>query len=144
MTKKLLLRQVHPAHLTNGLSSAAFRPTPRDEGKLSVDCAGISNPQTSYELHIKKTRLTADGTRVQLESAGTWAFSRETCAEEKLSVCADPVTAEPSQPDNLAHHLVDFSSLLAQGQKKADLVAKRLRNEAQEIGRLWPLLVPSD
>lgn len=136
--KKLLLRQVHPVHLKNGLSSGAFRPTPNDEDKLSVDCGNMTVPRASYELHLSKTRVLPNGDRVQLQTAGTWAISREICAAEKLTVLPDAIPSDGKQPENSAHHLVDFSSIEGKPKKKNDTVAKRLRQNALVHGKLWP------
>lgn len=139
MKKDLLLRQVHPAHNRNGLSSSAFRPTPRDEDMLSVDCGNLTDSQAAYELHKQKTKLNSSHQREYLETAGTWAFTREICASESLNISADPVKDEPYQPDNPAHHLVDFSTIAGKPNKKNDTAAKRLRQKALETGRLWPI-----
>lgn len=136
--KNLLFRQVHPAHFKNGLSSGAFRPTPNDHDKLSVDCGSMTTADASYELHLKKTKSLADGTRKNLETVGTWAITREVCAANQLPVSADPVEEDEFQPENLAHHLVDFSGISGKPTKKNDTVAKRLKQKAMEIGQLWP------
>lgn len=141
MTKDILLRQVHPAHFPNNtLSSGAFRPTPSDKDQLSVDCGNMTTPELSFELHLKKTRENSDGTIVHLETVGTWGFTRDLCHTENLHVLPDPIVGDNAQPDNIAHHLVDFSSISgANPKKKNDTVAKRLRQQALEIGQLWPI-----
>lgn len=134
---KILLRQVHPAHNENGLSSGAFRPTPNDKGFLSVDCSEIFTAQVSYETHLKKTKPAKDGVgREYLKTDGTWAIARECCTTESLPVNPDPIENEEHQPDNLAHHLIDFN-----GVEKKDIrnVAKRFKEKAEKIGRLWPV-----
>lgn len=131
-----LFRQVHPSHLINGLSSGAFRPTPNDEEKLSVDCANMTSAKASYELHLQKTKALPSGDRVPLETSGTWAINRDICETENLPVIPDPIENEPFQPDNSAHHLVDFSTAAAPASKKT--IAKRLRLKAAELGKLWP------
>ena len=136
--KDFLFRQVHPCHFQNGLSSGAFRPTPNDKDMLSVDCGNMTTAEASYNLHLTKTKQLPDGSRVALESAGTWAITRDVCATNSLSVTADPLIATESQPANTAHHLVDFSGIAGKPSKKNDTVAKRLKQRALEIGRLWP------
>lgn len=137
--KDLLFRQVHPHHFKNGLSSGAFRPTPNDEDMLSVDCGGMTTAEGSYKLHLKKTKELPDGSLVALETAGTWAITRGSCAEENLPVIADPLKETENQPANAAHHLVDFSGLKGNPKRKNDTVAKRLKQRALENGRLWPI-----
>lgn len=141
MNKDILLRQVHPTHFSNNtLSSGAFRPTPSDKDQLSVDCGNMTTPKLSFELHKKKTRKNSDGTIVHLETVGTWGFTRDLCHTENLRVLPDPIVDDTSQPNNIAHHLVDFSSITGENpKKKNDTVAKRLRRQALEIGQLWPI-----
>jgi hypothetical protein len=136
--KDFLLRQVHPTHFKNGLSSGAFRPTPNDGDMLSVDCGNMTTAEASYNLHLTKTKSLADGNRVPLETAGAWAITRELCASNGLPVSADPLTGIEFQPDNAAHHLVDFSGIAGNPPKKNNTVAKRLKQRALEIGCLWP------
>ncbi len=138
MTKDLLYRQVHPTHSTNGLSSVAFRPTPSDQDQLSVDCSNLTSPQEAFELHQKKTKEGPNGERIPLETAGTWGFSRASCDEHNLVVKSDPIKGDEYQPDNEAHHLVDFSSIEGNPKNKNKTVAKRLREEAEVFGRLHP------
>lgn len=137
--KDLLFRQVHPTHFKNGLSSGAFRPTPNDGDMLSVDCGNMTTAEASYNLHLTKTKQLADGIRVPLETAGAWAITRELCASNGLPVSADPLIGIEHQPDNAAHHLMDFSGLAGNSSKKNDIVAKRLKQRALEIGCLWPV-----
>jgi hypothetical protein len=137
MTNRLF-RQVHPNHLKNGLSSAAFRPTPSDKDMLSVDCARLTTAETSFQLHLTKTKKLADGSRANLETAGTWAITREICTENELAVTPDPVKRSEFQPANEAHHLVDFSTIAGNPSRKNENVSKRLKQVAVEIGRLWP------
>lgn len=134
----VLFRQVHPAHIKGELSSAAFRPTPRDEDKMSVDCSSLTTAEDSYDLHRKKTRTLASGDCVALETAGTWAVDRKTCTDELLCVVPDPIAPTAKQPANPAHHLVDFSQIRGNPKRKNDTVAKRLKQNALKYGRLWP------
>lgn len=138
MSAKLLFRQIHPSLARNGLSSSAFRPAPRDDDKLSVDCSDMTNAEASYKLHIQKTKIAPDGTKVRLESAGTWAITRDICTVEQLAVTPDPIAKQADQPENLAHHLIDFSKITGQVKDKNAMVAKRLRLEAAKLGKLWP------
>lgn len=133
-----LYRQVHPTHLRNGLSSGAFRPTPSDEDQLSVDCANLTTPEASYELHKRKTKFDKEGKAIPLETAGTWAFTRDDCRTEGLTVLANAIESQPGQPDNPAHHLVDFSTISGNPKRKNENVSKRLRLSAEKIGKLWP------
>lgn len=144
MNNNLLFRQVHPTHHIKELSSGAFRPTPSDEDKLSVDCASMTSAEDSYNRHLKKTKLDkSTGQRVNLQTIGTWAFSRPVAAQENLVVSHAPVKDVEHQPDNAAHHLVDFSSIKPKNPNKPLLknenVAKRLKADALKHGKKWPL-----
>ena len=124
----LLLRQIHPDHLPDGrgVSSAAFRPTPKDEGKLSVDCGNMTSPQAAHDLHLKKG----------FKTSGTWGITREECASEQLNVLPDPISKSVDGIGNPAHHVVVFPS---EKRKSNRNIAKRLRDKAVDRGRLWPL-----
>lgn len=139
---KVLFRQVHPKLNENGLSSSAFRPTPSDLDKLSVDCSEMTTAEESFQLHKKKTKKLEDGTVENLETDGAWPIERSLCAAENLQVEPDPVKGDPDQPDNKAHHLIDYTRITASPKgnpkNKNSAVAKRLRARAQELGRCWP------
>ena len=63
----LLLRQVHSKFFPNGqLSSQAFFPFPKDNGKLSVYDERLISPAQSFEHYTQKQRL---------ESVGLWGVS---------------------------------------------------------------------
>jgi hypothetical protein len=48
--EELLFRQVHPSFVRDGRpSSQAFRPTPKDDRKLSVARGALTTPAASYE-----------------------------------------------------------------------------------------------
>ncbi|MEC5129547.1 hypothetical protein VSU19_22490 [Verrucomicrobiales bacterium BCK34] len=108
----LLYRQVHPSHCTEGSpNSQAFNPTPKDEGKLSVDDARKVSPEESYRHFTDDLGLT---------SAGTWAVSVEEVNDrEGLVIVSDPIEGEEdSTQNNPAHTLIDFNSLDSKGKRK--------------------------
>jgi len=92
----LLLRQIHPTFLHNGRpSSQAFRPTPKDEYKLSAyDGDQITAPDAW-------THYTG---QLGLESSGVMALSVGECNAEGLPSSGDPARF----PE---HCLIDFSGL---------------------------------
>lgn len=53
MTHETLLhRQVHPSWIQEGrVTSQAFKPTPKDEGMLSVYDGDVSGPEESWRHH---------------------------------------------------------------------------------------------
>jgi hypothetical protein len=78
--EELLFRQVHPNFVRDGRpSSQAFRPTPKDEGKLSVACESLTTAAAAYEL------FTAG---LGLASAGTWGVAIGECREQGLKAFA--------------------------------------------------------
>jgi len=108
--KTLLLRQVHPLFVQDGkISSQVFRPTPKDQKKLSVYDGDMIAPETSHEHFCRQANCT---------SCGVVAISKEECNSQDLSVCEE---REP-YPE---HCTIDFSALpKGQVEKKAKLLKK--------------------
>ncbi|MDP8999470.1 MAG: hypothetical protein M3O46_05100 [Myxococcota bacterium] len=99
--EELLFRQVHPSFVRDGRpSSQAFRPTAKDEGKLSVARGSLTTAAGAFELHTAG---------LGLPSAGTWAVTVGECREQALSVLPDPLTSPPETVADPAHALVDFA-----------------------------------
>lgn len=91
----LLFRQVNPHWVREGrVTSQAFRPTAKDEGKLSVYDGDELTAQQAY-VHYTNS--------LGLSSVGTLAVSVEECGQQGLPVAPDP---EPF-PE---HVVIDFSS----------------------------------
>jgi hypothetical protein len=115
----LLLRQIHPSFVQNGRpTSQAFRPTPKDRDRLSVDDGSKIEAKTSWE------RFT--GT-LGFESVGVLAVTVAECSEQHLPVIAD---GEP-YPE---HCFIDFSGVL---KKTAERKAKVLAFHAVQRGWLF-------
>jgi len=109
----LLLRQVHPKFLPEGeLSSQAFMPFPKDDGKLSVDNGDLVTPQASYQHYTVK---------LGLESIGVWAVNGAEVESVGLLYRSDPV------PTNQAHAVIDFGTL---AEKVCRKLAKKLKKFA--------------
>lgn len=92
---ELLHRQVHPNMwmlLEGRPQSSAFRPTPKDQGQLSVARGSKVSADDAYR------RFTARG----LSSAGAWSVTVGECRTVELTAYDDPL------PDDDAHALVDF------------------------------------
>lgn len=114
---ELLHRQVHPSHIQDGeLTSAAFKPFPKDRERLSVDRDTLSSAKESYLRHTQEKRL---------ESAGTWSVSVEECLDLSLPAIEDPV--EIDGVSNLAHCLICFDAHSSNQQRRK---AKKLRDKA--------------
>lgn len=115
----LLLRQIHPSFLQAGVAtSQAFRPTPKDESKLSIydgDQIAAEAAWVHYTAGLK------------LASIGTMAVTVAECQAECLPARPDP---EPF-PE---HAVIDFTGL-SEGQCRAK--SKKLLASAQARGFLF-------
>jgi hypothetical protein len=116
----LLLRQIHPGFVQQGrVTSQVFRPTPKDENRLSVYDGDRIEPQRAWQHYT---------TVLCLESAGVMAVSNAECGELDLPVAPDP--------DPFPEHVViDFSGL---GKSAVENAAKKLRVRAETRGWLYP------
>ena len=114
----LLLRQIHPNFVQNDrVTSQAFRPTPKDEGKLSVYDGDMISAEDSWKHH----------TGLGLESAGVLAITVQECDAESLVVC-------PS-PDVFPEHAhIDFNG---PGLSKTEIRGKAKRLLAAALERGW-------
>lgn len=112
-----LLRQIHPSWIVSGrVSSQAFKPTPKDEKRLSVDNGDMFNPEESYRHFTEK---------LSHLSVGVMSVTKLDCSNLDLAVLPDP---EP-YPE---HTLIDFSKL---GTNQIEKKAKKLK--ARAIGNNW-------
>jgi hypothetical protein len=111
----LLLRQIHPSFIKLGrVTSQAFRPTPKDEQKLSVYDGDLIEPAPSWE-HYRARRL---------ESVGVMAVTVVECEKEEL--------VARSSPEYFWEHAeIDFLDFNAnQCEKKS----KKLKSAAEARG----------
>lgn len=128
-SESLFYRQVNPSWLKDGLpTSQAFGPTPKDEGKLSVDDAAQVSAEGAWRHFTEK---------LGLRSAGTWAIKMAEIEEAAdLTVAASPQEVpEDSTKDNPAHCHVDFSKVSTKGRKKQK--AQHLAIKATARGCLY-------
>jgi len=113
----LLLRQIHPNFVQEGrVTSQAFRPTPKDEHRLSVDNGDRMQAKAAW------ARFTSDPA---CSSVGVMAVSQAECAAQNLPVIED---GSPYQE----HCSIDFSTF---EKKEVERKAKVLSRQAQ--GRGW-------
>ena len=113
----LLLRQIHPSFVKLGrATSAAFRPTPKDEHKLSVYHGDMITAVAAF-AHYRGRKL---------ESSGVMAVTVGECAAQELEAYASP--------EEFAEHAeIDFTGLSGnQCEKKG----KKLRDAAESRGWL--------
>lgn len=115
--KTQLLRQVHPSFVQDGkITSQVFRPTPKDDKKLSSYDGDQISPEGSYTHFVAKP---------DCRSAGVVSITTGEC--EALGLPAVP------DPDEFAEHvLIDFSEF---EKKDIEKKAKLLRASAE--ARNW-------
>lgn len=107
----VLLRQIHPSFVQNGRpTSQAFRPTPKDEDKLSVYDGDMIEPESAWEHYT--------GT-LGLQSAGVMGIAVEECSSVNLPAVPDPAPFRE-------HCVIDFSGLARNEVKRRAEVLARL------------------
>jgi hypothetical protein len=115
----LLLRQVNPSFIQNGrVTSQAFRPTPKDENKLSVYDGDLITPEDSWR------HFTLDSS---CHSAGVMAVSQRQCTEQSVPVINDGIPF----PE---HAYLNFSGM---SKGEIERKAKVLVSKAQERNWLY-------
>lgn len=115
----VLLRQVHPDFIQRGrVTSQAFRPTPKDEHKLSTYDGDQIEPQPAYQ-HYTDT--------LHFMSVGVLGVTVAECSDLNL-----PVTPDPKPfPE---HVVINFSEF---DKKAVETKAKSLRDKALPRGWLY-------
>lgn len=116
----LLLRQVHPNFFPNGvLSSQAFVPFPKDEGKLSVYDSEMISVEEAYKHYTED---------LGNQSSGVWGI---TCLEVEQA----GLTSESNPLENFpSHALINFG---AASKNECRKLAKRLKMYAEKRGCLY-------
>lgn len=115
----LLLRQIHPSFVQDGrVSSQAFRPTPKDEQRLSVDNGDRIQADASWKRFVSHPNCS---------SMGVMAVSHAECEAQCLPVIED---GDP-YPE---HCSIDFSAF---GTGAIERKAKQLSRQARERGWLF-------
>lgn len=115
----LLFRQVHPNFFPAGeVSSQAFIPFPKDDGRLSVYDGDQVSAEESYLHYVGQG----------LESVGVWAVTGGEVLSAALVYQPDPVVGNP------AHAVVDFGAL---PEKECRKLAKKLKRFAVDRGSLY-------
>ena len=123
---EILFRQIHPNFMHNGEpSSDRFRPSERDQNRLSVDRSSMVAASESHALYM------GNG----LASAAVFGVTVAEFADEAITCVADPVEGTVTTVPNRAHALADYSAHAAPRQK---IIAKKLQRAAVARGRLHP------
>jgi hypothetical protein len=117
-----LFRQLHPSWKQGDkITSQLFKPTRKDEGKLSTDRGSKISAASSMSLHI------SGGS----PSIGVFAVTvQEVNEEAKLAAVDDPIV-----PEKPAHAYVDMTAL---NRSASDAAAGLLRDLAVLRGCLHP------
>ncbi len=97
----LLHRQINPAWIqADRVTSQAFKPTPKDEGRLSVYDGDQMTASQAWEHYT---------TALGLRSAGVQSVSVDECQQQTL-------LAEPDPDASPAHAVIIFNPILTKGQ----------------------------
>ena len=114
----LLLRQIHPSFVKLGrVTSQAFRPTPKDEHKLSVYDGDLITPAAAWQHYRARN----------LESVGVLAVTVAECQNENLQVHSSPELF-------LEHAEIDFIGLSSNA---CERTGKKLKGAAEARGWLF-------
>ncbi len=115
----LFLRQVHPDFIQNGeVTSRAFRPTRKDQGKLSVYDGDQITPDASWEHYTQV---------LNRSSIGVVAVTALECSSEGVQAYVDGV-------DYPEHAVIDFTSIASNS--KVRYASKQLALKAKARGWL--------
>jgi len=115
----MLLRQIHPAFVQGDqATSQAFRPTPKDDGKLSVYDGDKTTAEKSWSHYT---------TTLEYQSIGVMGLLVKECTDAKVTAVADPIPF----PE---HCVLDFTKLTTN--KELDNTAKVLKRAANARGWL--------
>ncbi len=116
-----LFRQVHPGWVVRGrLTSQVFKPTPKDEGRVSVDRSSKIHPQESLNRHVAQGFASVAVIAVtvgEVEEHGAVAFD------------------DPQLPLKPAHAVIDMTGLTRSVRETA---AAMLRTAAVKRGARYP------
>lgn len=114
-----LIRQIHPSFIQEGrVTSQAFRPTPKDQEKLSVYDGDMMDAKSAWKHYTETLGHT---------SVGALGVTVSECESLDLTAAPDP---EPFRE----HVLIDFSM---HGRKQIETRAKKLKSHAESRGRLY-------
>lgn len=125
-TDELIWRNVNPDWVVDGkVTSQAFRPTPKDDKKVS----GAREAKVSAASHY--TEFTGLG----LKSAGVWAVTVNEAAKEAVPAIYDENSAKAPTPCPKGHTSLDFTSHSNANTKR---IGARLRDHAELRKRQHP------
>jgi hypothetical protein len=107
---ELLLRRVHPAFVRDGRpSSQVFRPTPKDEGMLSVNCGSKTTPTDAFDRFVA---------RPDCRSCGVLAVTVAECAVEQLAAHDAPLVVADDGCEDPSHAIIDYRTVAKSAAEK--------------------------
>lgn len=120
---QMMYRQMHPNWIVNSrVSSMAFRPSAKDNKKLSVRTSAKTTAEGAYKFQVET---------LGLKSLGSWGISIEEVFKIEMKCFESPITTVPQDP---SHCHIDFAGLSnRETQDKAD----KLANYARARGALY-------
>ena len=126
-TQELLWRNVHPIWIDDGqLTSQAFRPTPKDDKRLSTARQQKIAPDEHFREYTEVLSLT---------SSGVWAISVGEAHQESLRCIYDAESNAVPDPCPTGHTSVDFSD---HGNGRIRRIGSALRDAAEARGQQHP------
>lgn len=124
---ELIWRNVHPSWIDSGkVTSQAFRPTPKDTGKLS----GARQEKVTADKHFHEFT-----TELNLVSTGIWAISVGEAQREHVRCVYDAESDSKPNPCPTGHTYLDYRVHTGGKIRK---IASALRDRAEERGCQHP------
>jgi hypothetical protein len=120
---EVMFRQIHPASFNKGEpGSDRFRPSFKDDNKLSVDRSSLTSAEAAHALFVGQGRMSAAVFGVSVREFQACAIP---CVEDQIEDGFFP---------NAAHALGDYSSEALARQK---VISKRLKRDAINRGCIY-------
>lgn len=121
---EVLYRQIHPTFVQDGVpTSQSFVPTPKDDGKLSVDRSSLTTAESAHSHFVGKGR----------QSSAVYGVSVNEFGVQTIDCFPDPID-EP-EDRNPSHAYANYKPFTSNDQKNK---AKRIKQSALLRGRLHP------
>jgi hypothetical protein len=124
---ELLWRNAHPDWLVDGeLTSQAFRPTPKDQKKLSSTRESKVAAEANFKEYTEE---------FSLESIGVWAVTVGEAQDQTIPAIYDEHSPTIPSPCLTGHTSLDFTAV---SNNQAKRIGGRLRDRAEERGKQHP------
>jgi|GEM_PF-2963774 len=102
----LLLRQIHPGFIQRGrATSQAFRPTPKDEGQLSVYNGNMIEPQPVWQHYSEVLKKASVGARAVSRDEGWNLWQSSSAIRRRLVAgCSGARVGSLRRSNPVMHH----------------------------------------